>query len=202
MITYIEGPRNCGKTFLLTKYFDRTEFKGKIEYYKFYFANHFKTLGLEWIEDSPALHYFSLGNIMTIMEMNVEKKLQKPIVFDRAIISAYTWAILRKRLSKEKASEEFIKLISSPLFVNSKTVVIRHNTLGSSNRIKDSWDNLDNSEEWKIMSELIDLGKTHLSDKERNNELVFIDNDFNENSISNFVSVVDSFLTNSCFSDK
>jgi len=197
MITYIEGPRNCGKTFLLTKYFDRSSKKDTIEYYKFYFANHFKTLGLEWIEDSPALHYFSLGNIMTIMEMNVENKLNLPIVFDRAIISAYTWAILRKRLTKEKATEEFLKLIGSPLFRDSKTIVIRHNSLGISSRVKDSWDGSNNLEEWHIMSELIEAGKDHLSDSVRNNELVIIDNVFDEDSISKFTATIDSFVAHS-----
>lgn len=197
MIIYIEGPRNVGKTYLLNSYFDFTLKYNldlpKAKYYKFYFADHFKTLGLEWIEDSPALHYFSLGNIMTIMEMNELGSLNEILVFDRAIISAYTWAVVRKRLSLEKAIEEMTKLLKSKLFVNSKTIVIKHNTLGVKDRVKDAWDEFNNEVEWEVMQKLITAGLPYFTDESRGNSLEWVENDFSNDSKKLFVQKLESF---------
>ena len=113
MILFIEGPRHSGKTYLINNFLSVCN-DPRIEYYKFYFANHIKMLDLVKLDDSAALHYFSLGNIMTIMEMNLRPEYRDKIwIFDRAILSANAWAILRGRLSIESAKSEYSKLVSS-----------------------------------------------------------------------------------------
>ena len=120
MILFIEGPRHSGKTYLIERFLEQNT-DPRVEYYKFYFANHLKTLELQWQEDQPGLHYFSLGNIMTIMEMNLRPEYKDKIwIFDRAIISAYTWAILRNRLDIPRAKAEYLRLLDSELFTNCK----------------------------------------------------------------------------------
>jgi predicted AAA+ superfamily ATPase len=90
MILFVEGARHCGKTFLINKFIENCN-DPRLEYYKFYFADHIKTLDLVELDSDPSLHYFSLGNIMTIMEMNLRPEYRDKIwIFDRAIISAYT----------------------------------------------------------------------------------------------------------------
>ena len=87
MILFIEGPRHSGKTYLINNFLSVCN-DPRIEYYKFYFANHIKMLDLVKLDDSAALHYFSLGNIMTIMEMNLRPEYRDKIwIFDRAIFS-------------------------------------------------------------------------------------------------------------------
>lgn len=189
MILYVEGARHSGKTFLIEQFLSK-QLDPRIEYYKFYFANHIRTLDLVGFDSSPELHYFSLGNIMTIMEMNLRPEYSDKIwVFDRAIVSAYTWAILRGRLAKSSAQLEFLKLLDSSLYKNSKTLLVSVNgQTGDSGRVKDTWDGKHSTqEEQSIMTELIDLGLNRLSDsKELCNGFSLVINNFDEASVDMF----------------
>lgn len=190
MILFVEGARHSGKTFLINQFIEQQN-DPRIEYYKFYFANHVKSLDLVSLDATPALHYFSLGNIMTIMEMNLRPEYQDKIwIFDRAIISAYTWAILRKRLGRDQAELEFLKLVSSDLYRNSKTLVVSvGGQTGDSTRVKDTWDAMHSTiEEQQLMAKLIESGLKDLSNREKNNGLSFVFNDFNQSSVDSFNS--------------
>lgn len=189
MILFIEGPRHCGKTYLIDKFMEQNT-DPRIEYYKFYFANHLKTLGLEWQEDQPGLHYFSLGNILTIMEMNLRPEYKDKIwIFDRAIISAYAWAILRKRLERTRATVEFSKLLESDLFSNCKTVFISTDEqTADGSRSKDHWDGLvKTKDEYSHMMDLIEIGISDLVSNARNNEIFFAKNNFDQASVNGFI---------------
>ena len=188
MILFVEGARHSGKTFLINQFLEKYD-DPRIEYYKFYFANHVKMLDLVELDATPALHYFSLGNIMTIMEMNLRPEYKDKIwIFDRAIISAYTWAILRKRLGRSQAELEFLKLINSDLYRNSKTLVVSvAGQTGDSSRIKDTWDGKHStSEEQQLMASLIESGLKNLADTDKNNGLSFVFNQFNQDSVDSF----------------
>ena len=188
MILFVEGARHSGKTFLINQFLEKYD-DPRIEYYKFYFANHVKMLDLVELDATPALHYFSLGNIMTIMEMNLRPEYKDKIwIFDRAIISAYTWAILRKRLGRSQAELEFLKLINSDLYRNSKTLVISvAGQTGDSSRIKDTWDGKHSTtEEQLLMASLIESGLKNLADTDKNNGLSFVFNQFDEASVNSF----------------
>jgi len=188
MILFVEGARHSGKTFLINQFLEKYD-DSRIEYYKFYFANHVKMLDLVELDATPALHYFSLGNIMTIMEMNLRPEYKDKIwIFDRAIISAYTWAILRKRLGRSQAELEFLKLINSDLYKNSKTLVVSvAGQTGDSSRIKDTWDGKHSTtEEQLLMASLIESGLKNLADTDKNNGLSFVFNQFDEASVNSF----------------
>jgi hypothetical protein len=188
MILFVEGARHSGKTFLIDQFLE-THKDPRIEYYKFYFANHVKSLDLVDLDATPALHYFSLGNIMTIMEMNLRPEYQDKIwIFDRAIISAYTWAILRKRLGRSKAELEFLKLVSSDLYKNSKTLVVSvAGQTGDSSRVKDTWDGKHSTvEEQQLMANLIESGLRELADTDKNNGISFVFNHFDQASVVSF----------------
>jgi len=188
MILFVEGARHCGKTFLINQFIEKCN-DPRIEYYKFYFADHIKTLDLVELDSDPSLHYFSLGNIMTIMEMNLRPEYRDKIwIFDRAIISAYTWAILRKRLTRNKAELEFLKLLNTTLYSNSKTLVVRvAGQTGDSNRVKDTWDGAHSTiEEQRLMAHLIELAVTELTDSAKNNKLSIVFNSFDEASVNSF----------------
>lgn len=189
MIVFIEGPRHCGKTYLINKFMEQCT-DPRVEYYKFYFADHLKTLKLEWQEDQPGMHYFSLGNIMTIMEMNLRPEYKDKIwIFDRAIISAYTWALLRKRLDIVRVRQEMADLLESDLFQNCKTIFIYPREDNSDlQRVKDHWDGMVKSEdEVNIMTDLIQERVYDLANTSRNNSLHFCRNDFDEAAVNSFI---------------
>jgi hypothetical protein len=189
MILFVEGPRHSGKTYLIERFLEQNT-DPRIEYYKFYFANHLKTLNLEWQEDQPGLHYFSLGNIMTIMEMNLRPEYKDKIwLFDRAIISAYTWALLRNRLSKERARIEYNLLMNSNLYRNCQTVfILPEGQTDDSTRQKDHWDGaVKTKEELDLMSDFIEYGIMDLANTSRNNSIHFAKNTFDQASVSQFI---------------
>jgi hypothetical protein len=189
MILFIEGPRHSGKTYLIEKFLEQNT-DPTVEYYKFYFANHLKTLDLEWQEDQPGLHYFSLGNIMTIMEMNLRPEYKDKVwLFDRAIVSAYTWAILRKRLSKERARREFQLLIESDLYRNCRTLfVLPEGQTGDLDRQKDHWDGIvKTKDEADLMADFIQDGIYTIANTDRNNTLHFAKNTFDQASVNQFI---------------
>jgi nicotinamide riboside kinase len=188
MILFIEGPRHSGKTYLINKFLESCS-DPRVEYYKFYFANHVKTLGITDKDSSEAFHYFSLGNIMTILEMNQREEYADKIwIFDRAIISAYTWAMLRDRLSPEEAKTEFIKLMSSVLFRNCKTLLVTATSqTADSDRVKDLWDGAHSTkEELGLMTELIELCNMQLTDTFKNNQFATVENQFEQSSVDEF----------------
>lgn len=196
MILFIEGPRHSGKTYLIEKFLEQNT-DPRIEYYKFYFANHLNTLDLKWQEDQPGLHYFSLGNIMTIMEMNLREQYSDKIwVFDRAIISAYTWAILRNRLSEDRATEEYSKLLNSELFRNCRTVFITTDQqTGDSNRVKDHWDGaVSTKDEVSRMVDFVEIGLKQLGDNSLGNSIHFTKNTFDQASVNYFIQSCNSAL--------
>lgn len=206
MILFVEGPRASGKTYLINslleeinpkpinsiKYPLEPVYKPKAEYYKFYFAKHIELLGLQDLDNTAALHYFSLGNIMTILEMNQQPQYKdKTWIFDRAIVSAYVWSVLRGRLTPCRAKDEFETLIGSSLYSNCKTIMIttdddrtKHDTA----RNKDVFDGKHTtSEELHMFGKFLDFGKYTLCDSERDNALSIVVNRFDQDSTNCFI---------------
>jgi hypothetical protein len=189
MILFVEGPRHSGKTYLIERFLEQNT-DPRVEYYKFYFANHLKTLDLEWQEDQPGLHYFSLGNIMTIMEMNLRPQYSDKLwIFDRAIVSAYTWAILRNRLTKTRARQEYLKLVGSELFRNCNTIfILPEGQTGDAERQKDHWDGkVRTQDEIDLMSDFIQDGVYDLANTDRNNSIHLAKNTFDQASVNQFI---------------
>jgi hypothetical protein len=189
MILFIEGPRSCGKTFLINQFLEECK-DPRLEYYKFYFANHVKSLGLVERDSDPSLHYFSLGNIMTILEMNQRPEYKDRIwIFDRALISAYAWAVLRNRLTLERADEEFLKILDSDLFRNCKTLYVRvADQTGDQTRVKDSWDGVHSTfEESQSLGHFLCEGFDQISNEPgRENGCRIVENGFDQESVNLF----------------
>lgn len=188
MILFIEGPRHSGKTYLINKFLETCK-DPRVEYYKFYFADHIKTLGITGKDSTDALHYFSLGNIMTILEMNQREEYKDRIwIFDRAIISAYTWAKLRERMSDEVIYSECKILLNSDLFKNCKTLLVSPaEQTADSTRVKDIWDGAHTTAvELFQMFELLDDNLESLSDLDRGNEFEIVKNEFDQASVERF----------------
>lgn len=193
MILFVEGTRACGKTHLTKKFIESIKLEypdADIEYYKFYFADHVKTLDLHRTEGTPAMHYFSLGNIMTILEMNKLNK-RKVWVFDRAIVSAYVWAVLQNRLTLVWAKREYEALLKSDLFVNCKTLFVISGTDRSESdklRNKDKFGGIHKTdEEFEMFSTFLQYGNLQLDEKSRGNEFEIVTNNYDEDSIATFI---------------
>jgi thymidylate kinase len=190
MILFVEGPRGCGKTFLINQFLEECR-DSRLEYYKFYFADHVKALNLTKNDSDPSLHYFSLGNIMTILEMNQRPQYADKIwIFDRAIMSAYAWATLRGRLELEEAGIEYMKIIESNLFKNCKTLYVTvDRQTGDSARVKDTWDGAHSTQiEIDQLSHFFGLGFDIIGSSERGNDGTIIRNNFDQSSIELFKS--------------
>lgn len=205
MILFVEGPRTCGKTYLINELIESVNaevvknpdlgpFDFDIEYYKFYFANHIKLLNLQRFDNTPALHYFSLGNIMTILEMNQQPQNKDKIwVFDRAIISAYVWSVLRKRLTLTEASDEYLALLSSWLYGNCRTIMVnvdQDRSTEDRERDKDMFGGIHSTtEEQDYFSHFLKIGQDNLSDLTRHNSIAIVTNRFDFQSVNDFISI-------------
>jgi len=188
MILFIEGPRGCGKTYLINEFLKECG-DPRLEYYKFYFANHVKMIGLANLDSDPSLHYFSLGNIMTILEMNQRPEYNDKIwIFDRALISAYAWAVLRKRMSLEDAGSEYMKILESDLFRNCKTLYVTvDRQTGDSTRVKDTWDGAHSTvQETDHLSHFFSLGFDLICSSNLANGGTIIRNNFDQESVDIF----------------
>jgi hypothetical protein len=150
-----------------------------------------KWLGLAERDSDQSLHYFSLGNIMTILEMNQRPEYKDKIwIFDRALISAYTWAVLRKRMDLEAAGVEYTKVLESELFRNCKTLYVTvDRQTGDSSRVKDTWDGAHSTEqETDHLSHFFSLGFDLIGSYERENDGTIIRNNFDQASVDLFKS--------------
>ncbi len=204
MILFVEGCRASGKTYLINNLLEsihldilknpeKFEVKPDIEYYKFYFANHIRTLGLQDLDNTASLHYFSLGNIMTILEMNLQPQYRNKIwIFDRAMISAYVWAVLRKRMLPARAQQEYKALLSSDLYRNCKTIMITVNEDRREQdlaRNKDMFDGAHSTDdELRQFGHFLEFGRNQLADRSRKNDIAIVTNNFDKESIERFVT--------------
>ena len=149
MIILIEGHRHSGKTFLMEKFFEENK-DPKIHYYKFQFAKYIESLGLRDQEDGPGVHYFSIANVLTILELNQSILKDQVIVFDRCIFSAYVWSIYRERMDKDRLANEFRKILNSELWQNCKILYVSRPTeITTEVREKDYFENFENLESEK-----------------------------------------------------
>ena len=194
MIVFIEGPRHSGKTFLLNKFFEQNS-NPNIEYYKWYLVDWIKTLKLEDRETYADVHYLSLGNILTILDQ-MKIRTDKILVFDRAIFTAYIWAILRQRLPVPRCMEELRLILKSDVYQNCVTIFVDPNPefVRNSIREKDMWDDVaDFDREYDLMDELMLETRTTINDPKKGNRFIRFHNEFNEVSVESFVGLLDSF---------
>lgn len=202
MIITIEGPRSVGKTTLLQSFLDSNKDE-RVVYYKFYFAKYIKDFGLEHQEMGPGMHYFSLGNILSIFELNQTLFRDKVILFDRCLLSAYVWAKLRKRLPADLLDLELSKILDSDLYAGCKTLYVDTDSGPMPRAKKDVFDNLiEHAEERSEFERVVASSLPQLNDATRQNQFVRHTNDFSEASKITFIETLramvasDSILSN------
>ena len=197
MIILIEGHRHSGKTFLMEKFFEENK-DPKIHYYKFQFAKYIESLGLRDQEDGPGVHYFSIANVLTILELNQSILKDQVIVFDRCIFSAYVWSIYRERMDKDRLTNEFRKILNSELWQNCKILYVSRPTeITTEVREKDYFENFENLESEKnlfdkLFSEFIEV----ITDDKLNNGLIRFKNNFDQLSEERFIAVLTQLANN------
>lgn len=187
MIVFIEGPRHSGKTHLLEEFFKQNQDPNVI-YYKFKFAKYIDAFGMRDQESGPGVHYFSISNILTILELNQTLFKDKVIVFDRAIFSAYVWSIYRDRMDRERLMEEFSKILSSELYQNCCLLyVTRGVEISPDKREKDYFGNFeDYSAEKNLFDLVINTNLNQVVNLEKKNLYSFFENGFDEASVTGF----------------
>lgn len=197
MIILIEGHRHSGKTFLMEKFFEENK-DPKIHYYKFQFAKYIESLGLRDQEDGPGVHYFSIANVLTILELNQSILKDQVIVFDRCIFSAYVWSIYRERMNSDRLTNEFRKILNSELWQNCKILYVSRPTeINTDVREKDYFENFENLESEKnlfdkLFSEFIEV----ITDDKLNNGLIRFKNNFDQLSEERFIAVLTQLANN------
>lgn len=197
MIILIEGHRHSGKTFLMEKFFEENK-DPKIQYYKFQFAKYIESLGLRDQEDGPGIHYFSIANVLTILELNQSILKDQVIVFDRCIFSAYVWSIYRERMDKDRLTNEFRKILNSELWQNCKILYVSRPTeINTEVREKDYFGNFENLESEKnlfdnLFSEFIEV----ITDYKLKNSLIRFKNNFDQLSEERFIAVLTQLANN------
>jgi len=191
MIIFIEGPRHTGKTHLMEEFFKQNQ-NPNVLYYKFAFAKYIEDLGLRDQESGPGVHYFSIANVLTILELNKTILKDKIIVFDRSIFSAYVWSIYRERMDKQRLLEEFDKVLESDLYQNCVLVYLTRKEMETpEKREKDYFGNFENYEaEKKVFEEVLDRTYKYSSDSSKRNFNILYTNNFDEQSVTLFCQML------------
>lgn len=187
MIIMIEGARHNGKTFLIDKFFEQNQ-NTNVHYYKFQFAKHIDDLGMRDQETGPGVHYFSIANVLTILELNQTLLKDHILVFDRCIFSAYVWSIYRERMNQFRLLTEFQKILISELYQNSKILYVdRSSNIEIEKREKDYFGNFENADrEKELFERIFSEFKNEITDSSRNNEFKRMTNYFDGTSSTLF----------------
>ena len=195
MIVFVEGPRNSGKTHLIDSFFKQNE-NPNVIYYKFKFAKYIEQFDLKDQEGGPGIHYFSIANILTILELNKTFFKDKIIIFDRSIFSAYVWSIYRKRMDRTRLIEEFRKILNSDLFEDCVLVYLtRDGKVETSTRGKDYFCTFENYDAEKTIFEgVLKEFDTEISDESKGNTFVTFKNNFDEKSVVEFNTVMNDLI--------
>ncbi|CAB4159522.1 hypothetical protein UFOVP699_258 [uncultured Caudovirales phage] len=203
MIVIIEGHRHSGKTFLIEKFLEQN-INPNVHYYKFQFAKYVDELGMRDQETGPGVHYFSIANVLTILELNQTLLKDHILIFDRCIFSAYVWSIYRERMGTFRLVEEFRRILISDLYQNSKVLYVeRAEDIEVTKREKDYFGNFENADhERELFERIFSEFKPEITDSLRNNDFDRMVNHFNEESIVEFNSTVNGLINSDILLNK
>jgi len=201
MILVIEGHRHSGKTFLIEKFFEQNT-NPNVHYYKFQFAKYIDQLEMRDQDAGPGVHYFSIANVLTILELNQTILKDQILVFDRCIFSAYVWSIYRERMDQFRLLGEFQKILNSDLYQNSKVVYVnRADKIEIEKRKKDYFSNFENANaEKELFERIFSAFRDEINDSSRNNDFVRLTNHFNNESIDEFNQMLNNLINNTFIS--
>jgi thymidylate kinase len=197
----IEGHRLSGKTHLIEKFFEQNT-NSNVHYYKFQFAKYIDELGMRDQDSGPGVHYFSIANVMTILELNQSLLKDQILVFDRCIFSAYVWSIYRERMDQARLLGEFQKILTSDLYQNSKVVYVdREENIKVAKRKKDYFDNFENANaEKELFERIFSEFENEITDTSRNNDFDRLTNRFDDDSIEEFNQLLNNLINSTTIS--
>jgi thymidylate kinase len=197
----IEGHRLSGKTHLIEKFFEQNT-NSNVHYYKFQFAKYIDELGMRDQDSGPGVHYFSIANVMTILELNQSLLKDQILVFDRCIFSAYVWSIYRERMDQARLLGEFQKILTSDLYKNSKVVYVdRAENVKVVKREKDYFDNFENADaEKELFERIFSEFENEITDTSRNNDFARLTNRFDDDSIEEFNQLLNNLINSTTIS--
>ena len=191
----IEGARHNGKTYLIEKFFEQNT-NPKVHYYKFQFAKHIDDLGMRDQETGPGVHYFSIANVLTILELNETLLKDHILVFDRCIFSAYVWSIYRERMGTFRLLEEFRKILNSKLYQNVKLLYVeRGDDIRITKREKDYFGNFEDADhEKELFERIFSEFSSQMTDSARMNEFSRMINEFDDSSSVQFNQMLNDLI--------
>lgn len=194
-IIMIEGPRHVGKSFLIDRFFEQNK-NPNVYYYKFKFAKYIDELQLRDQETGPGVHYFSIANVLTILELNKTLFKDKILIFDRCIFSAYVWSIYRERMECSRLLNEFKIILDGTLYQNVKLFYIeREESISLPKREKDYFGNFENMDREKELFEKIFLEfNQQVNDSSRHNQFNRMINTFNDESSMEFNRLLNNLI--------
>ena len=195
MIIMIEGARHNGKTFLIDKFFEQNQ-NTNVHYYKFQFAKHIDDLEMRDQETGPGVHYFSIANVLTILELNETLLKDHILVFDRCIFSAYVWSIYRERMGTSRLLEEFRKILNSKLYQNVKLLYVeRGDDIKTTKREKDYFGNFENADhEKELFERIFSEFSSQIADSARMNKFSRMINEFDDSSSVQFNQMLNDLI--------
>ena len=187
MIIMIEGARHSGKTFLIDRFFEQND-NPNVHYYKFQFVKYIDELKMRDQETGPGVHYFSIANVLTILELNRTLLKDQILIFDRCIFSAYVWSIYRERMGQFRLLEEFRKILNSDLFQDVRLLYVdRDESIETVKREKDYFGKFEDTDhEKEIFERIFSEFRSQINDSSRNNEFSRLTNYFDLESQSQF----------------
>ncbi len=175
----IEGARRSGKSFLISS-------KSDVPVFKFDFNPVFE--GLNFMKNSPEVHYLGLGKELMLHQLNRDGFIDGNIIVDRGIITNTVWAVFQRRISLELAKKEIEWCINSGLLVNTSFVAI----IGthSDKRSKDIWDGDDSrvTEEIDLFNEIYNFMEV------RGIKIHRFTNTFDPSAINNFSNFINELI--------
>jgi thymidylate kinase len=197
MIVIIEGHRHSGKTFLIEKFLEQNT-NPNVHYYKFQFAKYIDDLNMRDQEAGAGVHYFSIANVLTILELNQTLLKDHILIFDRCIFSAYVWSIYRERMGQFWLLDEFRKILTSELYQESKVLYVeRAEDITITKREKDYFGNFENADrEKELFERIFSEFKPAMTDSARNNDFDRMINYFDDASIDKFNRMVNGLINN------
>jgi thymidylate kinase len=187
MIIMIEGHRHSGKTYLIDRFFEQNQ-NPRVHYYKFQFAKYIDNLGMRDQETGPGVHYFSIANVLTILELNKTLLKDEILVFDRCIFSAYVWSIYRERMKHFRLLEEFRRILISDLYQDVKIFYVnREEGIDVTKREKDYFGNFEDADrEKELFERIFSEFNPQITNESKGNAFSRMTNHFDEASSTQF----------------
>ena len=177
MITIIEGIRNVGKTYLLSRTYTKV--------YKFDFPYWFKTLDLE---EKESTHLFALGKEILLHNLNKEQFINGLIV-DRGILSVLVWGVMKGRINRKTAVKQLKDFANKGLLDNVRIVYIDGDNPNKRD-CKDAWDCSNPTIERTIYGYLL----SQLSELDTTCEIIRLKNNYDEDTVKEFNKIIEKSI--------